>query len=171
MADRFEYWEQHLPAALKSWDSDLCMAEFHGALCGVISAGHASTTTGAISTLSQVVGANLSGATVMLESLVEQVLDDFQAEHFGLQLLISDQDPKQRLTDLADWTHGYLLGVNWGQQKGEPPADIQQAMSDLVEISRVSVEDSIDPADLEEVYEYVRMTALLVFAEQAKNTK
>lgn len=165
---RYEYWDEQLSRALKSWDSDLCPSEFHGAVTGLICANHVVAPDKSADVISALVGCPVGGHSIIIDELVDQLFDAFQATSFDVQPLISDENPTDRLAGLADWSHGFLLGLGWGPHRAGQSADTQQALEDLVQISRVALDDEINESDLEEVIEYVRMSAHMIFIDSRK---
>ena len=158
-------WHDALTRTLKNLDSDLSASECHGAICGLMAAGHLDSAARTVPVLIELVGGNIADQAALLGEIHQACLQQFESEAFELSLLIDDESEAQRLTDLAQWTQGFLLGVGWGGGLTQHSAETHQALDDLVQISRVSLEDDIDPKDLEDVHEYVRMSAHLVFVE------
>ncbi|QGG79298.1 UPF0149 family protein [Litorivicinus lipolyticus] len=159
---------EQLHGALAQWDTDLSVAEFHGSLCGLMAAGEAPTPAAMLAKLSDVMDQSLQSHSLLLEALWGQTLAQLESESFGLVPLIERDDLDLRLADLANWCQGFLLGVGFSGDTRTDSPETQQALEDMVAISHVALdgEDRIDGSDLEEVYEYARMTAHLLFVER-----
>lgn len=165
MANNPDYWFEHLSRALVTIDSDLSPPELHGAVTGLVSAGHLTQESQATAVISELLGSSIQEHALLIETLFNEIHDALAAEDFGLVLLIAEEPAQDRLQGLAHWCQGFLLGLGWGAIKNQRSSETQQAIDDLVEISRVSLEDPIDPTDLESVVEYVRLAAHLVCME------
>ena len=157
-----------LQDALATWDTDLSVAEFHGTLCGLMAAGEAPSADALMAKLADVMGQPLNDHSLLLETLWGQTLEQLESESFGLVPMIEVDDLPRRLADLACWCQGFLLGVGFSAAPATESVETQQALEDMVAISHVAIEDddAIDAADLEEVYEYARMTAHLLYMER-----
>ena len=140
-------WHEALTRTLKNLDSDLSASECHGAICGLLAAGHLDSAARIVPVLSELVGSNIADQATLFGEIHQACLQQFESEAFELSLLIDDESEAQRLTDLAQWTQGFLLGVGWGGGLTQHSAETHQALDDLVQISRVSLEDDIDPKD------------------------
>ncbi|WP_421868641.1 UPF0149 family protein [Motiliproteus sp.] len=150
-------------------------AELHGYLCGLLSAGNrltldswfqsAATQLGIEEELSAPLRAGLS-------TLYQVTLAQLEEAGFDLQPLIPDEEVElaQRAEELGLWCHGFLCGYALG--KGRPAEqlseDARDGIRDLSQIAQIAVDEGAEEeseADFIEIYEYVRMVALLVFSE------
>lgn len=150
-------------------------AELHGYLCGLLAAGNrltldswfqsAATQMGIEDELSAPLRAGLS-------TLYQVTLSQLEDAGFDLQPLIPDEEVElaQRAEELGLWCHGFLCGYALG--KGRPAEqlseDARDGMRDLSQIAQIAVDDAVEEdseADFFEIFEYVRMVALLVFSE------
>lgn len=162
-----DHWLTELNSALIEWNSDLSGAEFHGALCGLVACSAIPTEQHIGPKISAVVGQSVDSHSLLLSSLWGQAKAQLNSETFGLVPLITEDDPNSRLEQLAHWAQGFLMGVGYAQRDLKSSPETLQALEDLVAISQVATDEdeSIDLADLEEVFEYTRMTAHLVYME------
>ena len=165
-----EQLTDELNAALLAWNSDLSASEFHGALCGLIATGSLADAKSVASKVSVIVGAEIGAQSsehqALLTQLFETASEQLDTDTFNLMPLVNEDTPGERLSDLAHWAQGFLLGIGYAEGDVTSSADTQQALQDLVAISQVATdEESIDSSDLEEVFEYTRMTAHLIFLE------
>ena len=170
LAHNNDYWFEHLAPALVTLGSDLSPSECHGAITGLIATGHLHSESQVLGVLSELLGSSIAPHQLLLETLLLQIQQDLESSEFTLQPLISDHTASERLQGLAHWTQGFLLGLGLGSTQRSFTRDTQQAIDDMVEISRVSLDDPIDPADLESVVEYARMTAHLVRLDSSERT-
>lgn len=100
---------------------------------------------------------------------VESALED---DTLGFRLLLPGDEASvnARTAAVSQWCGGFLEGFATGVagRDAEPRDDVREILEDLVRISAVTVEvpdDDENEADLVEIGEYVRLSALLVFTE------
>jgi yecA family protein len=114
-----------------------------------------------------------------LVALYDLVLEQFTAADFGFQLLLPEDDAELtgRTESLGAWCSGFLSGFGLGfdSNKQKLSNEITDAMEDIASIAQVSF-DTDDTEDEEqegynaeasyiELVEYVRLAAMMVFAE------
>ncbi|WP_443628098.1 UPF0149 family protein [Candidatus Njordibacter sp. Uisw_002] len=111
-----------------------------------------------------------------LVALYDLVLEQLSAADFGFQLLLPEDDTEliSRTESLGAWSSGFLsgFGLSFDHTKQSLSIEITDAMEDLANIAQVSFD--VDDEDLEgesaetsylELVEYVRLAAMMVFAE------
>ncbi|PCI59933.1 MAG: hypothetical protein COB35_10220 [Gammaproteobacteria bacterium] len=103
----------------------------------------------------------------LYNELWQAILND----DFSFTPLIADDDDTlaERSQGLCNWVQGFTLGFGLQQKNtNELSADVQDVLSDFVEIANLS-DDIDEDEDSEqaffEISEYVRISALLCFAE------
>jgi len=111
-----------------------------------------------------------------LVALYDLVLEQLTSADFGFQLLLPEDDSELagRTDSLGAWSSGFLSGFGLGfdRSKQTLSSEITDAMEDLANIAQVSFD--ADDEELEgenaetsylELAEYVRLAAMMVFAE------
>ena len=109
-----------------------------------------------------------------LSEIYTQVVESFANEQLQFELMLPDEE--ESLVDQANalvaWVNGFLLGFGLKQQDyGKLSDDVKEVIQDFTEISRLDThfdESEEDKQALHEVLEYVRVSALLCFAELGK---
>ena len=111
--------------------------------------------------------------TVM--ALFRETSKAFEAQDFQLPLLLPDDDLplEERIDALAEWCQGYLTGLHlMGVKLGQvtEPADLKEALDDLLAISQVELtpEEESDPKSEEhyvELVEHIKVAVLTVSSE------
>ena len=104
------------------------------------------------------------------------MLEQLSAADFGFQLLLPEDDTEltSRTESLGAWSSGFLsgFGLSFDHTKQSLSSEVTDAMEDLANIAQVSFD--VDDEDLEgesaetsylELVEYVRLAAMMVFAE------
>lgn len=145
-------------------------AESHGILCGMLSAGNHIADR---DWLTQVVpeearGMEGGGALLALYNATVWQLDDPQ---FSFTMLLPDEDAHlgDRTQALAHWCSGFLYGLGLGgvTESTQLPGEAAEVLGDLAKIASVDYEleqpGEKEERAYEEVVEYVRVAALLVF--------
>jgi uncharacterized protein YgfB (UPF0149 family) len=151
-------------------------ADVHGALCGMLSGGGIALTELWLEDILADCEPGDAEQAVLRESLVGLGLNTWR-ELAGTELEFAPLLPDDgvsleiRAEALAGWCQGFLFGL---ARAGLVEAQLKQgvigeALPDFVEISKATGEGDQDSADegfaLEELIEYVRVTAQLVFEE------
>ncbi len=175
-----------LDAALFKADAMMGAAEAHGALCGMLCA---RGTTG-LSTWSDHVlgeqdsaGTGLHEAVHLLSGLHQTTLEQLNDAMADFHLLLPDDDDSlsERVEALANWCQGFVYGLAAGgiKEETELPADSQEIIKDMIEISRAGYDDFMSAGEAEdedgdanadeiaymEITEYVRTGILLINEE------
>ena len=180
--------------ALYKVDAMMGAAEAHGALCGMLCA-RGSTELSEWS--NHVLGEQEAGNVLLrdvvnvLSALHQNTLEQLNDALAEFHLLLPDDDDElgQRVEALAKWCQGFVYGLAAGglREDTEIPADSQEIIRDMIEISRAGLEQPDDEDDetaedddemneiaYMEIMEYVRTGILLIHEElqplQAANT-
>lgn len=153
-----------------------CAADVHGALCGMLSGGGNALTGLWLEDILADCEPGDAEQGILRESLVGlglstwRELSGTQLE-FGPLLPPDDASLESRAEALAGWCQGFLFGLARAGliETQLKEGVIGEALLDFVEISKATGDSDQDPAEagfaLEELIEYVRVTAQLVFEE------
>ena len=108
----------------------------------------------------------------LLERLQHQTATGLGDEALGFRLLLPEDEASatRRTSAVSEWCSGFLAGVGMtGRFQGETPdGDLREVFEDLAQIAALSGEvpdDDENEADLTEIIEYVRVSALIVYTE------
>ncbi|QSX34449.1 UPF0149 family protein [Shewanella avicenniae] len=146
--------------------------EVHGALVGIICGGAAATDW--LQPMCELMndGKQLPSA---LSSLIQDMHQDVAARladpEFGFTLLLPEEEEPlaSRLEALSLWTQSFLTGIAVVQPKlNQSSEDVRDVIRDLAEITQVDLdvgEDEESESAFQELLEFVRMSAILCFAE------
>ncbi|OMH38989.1 hypothetical protein BGP75_04495 [Motiliproteus sp. MSK22-1] len=150
-------------------------AEFHGSLCGHLAAGgryEPTTWLAAATELMEITEVRDESLVSALQSIYQVSLEQLSNGRFEFSLLVpEDEAPMSvRAEALGQWCHGFLssYGIAGGGVEGQLSEDALDAIQDMVQISQIAAEsgeDEGEEADFVEVFEYVRMSAMLIFSE------
>jgi uncharacterized protein YgfB (UPF0149 family) len=139
-------------------------AEYHGGVCGAVSAG-------AVPLAAAEEGAR-ERERDLLARLRDACFDSLADSESGFTPLLPGEDAalEDRVEALAGWCAGFLAGLGEGGEKlraGAP--EVQEILQDLTEISRADMtpdaEQDEDEAAYTELVEYVRVGAQIIFLE------
>ena len=164
-----------LYAALESIDFGPRVSELHGFLCGAIAVDISYPLDTSITTLApdlKEVSIN-QDLQACLNSTFDQVRSQMTDPVLQLELILpegDDIDLSTKVSALAAWCDGYLFGLaNAGlQDTSSLPEDTAEILQDLTRIAQLHGADTGDEEDevsYNELFEYVRMSALLVAEE------
>lgn len=151
-------------------------SELHGQLCGYLASG---VTLLLEDWLTMVVefcdieGWKEDASRAVIVELYTATLTLFQNGEFALVPSISDEDAElcERGVTLAQWAHGFLAGYGLSGQKNDLSDETKQILRDFANISGMqaemrALEDNNDnEADLTELVEYVRLSAMMLYTE------
>ncbi len=150
-------------------------SECHGLLCGHLSAGARLESAawlamvGQQQDLEQIEGTD---AQRLLADLYRASLARLEDMGFAFNPLLPDEQAPlaQRVEALGHWCQGFLsgFGLAYKRTEAELSEEARGALRDFAEIALVAEDTESteeNEADLMEVFEYVRMAALLVFNE------
>lgn len=149
-------------------------SEIHGVLTGLICAGYAFEQSDHLAMINDSFnnGEPLPNQSRMtLKLMFGQVWQAILDDSYSFNLLLPDDDDSliERCNALGSWVQGFNLGFGL-QQKGTAVLsdDVKEVIKDFGEIANLSTEVEEDE-DTEQAYfeisEYVRISALLCFAE------
>lgn len=151
-------------------------AELHGQLCGYLASG---VTLPLEDWLSMVVefcdieGWKEEASRAAIVELYTATLTLLQNGEYALVPCMSDDDAElcERGVTLSQWAHGFLAGYGLSGQKKDLSEETKQILRDFANISGMqaemrSLEDNNDnEADLTELVEYVRLSAMMLYSE------
>mgnify|MGYP006430961287 FL=1 len=158
-------------AALTSTRPWISPAELHGLLCGSVCAGGEAPGDDAwLQRVWQHAGEDLADGADHAELIGfrERALGNLQADDFGFDLLLPDEETllRERVAALASWCAGFLSGFGLGGGRTDGmEEDALSALKDLAAIAGVDAEvddGDGDEADFSELVEYVRMGVLVI---------
>lgn len=150
-------------------------AELHGMVCGMAASRPAQFS---LPELVDLAGEDALTDEVAVREFVTSTLDQMHAQDMEFYLLIPDDDNliSARLEGLASWTAAFLTGFGAGvaaldQHIAELPMDVQEILRDFASISALDTDSAEaddgsneDEASFVELYEYVRVAAVLTLA-------
>ena len=163
-----------LKTALSAAEIGQHPVEVHGALVGLISGGVSVSRDGWQKPLAELMndGQPLTGE---LKTLVGEMYQDALTRladvEFGfVPMLPEEEEPlASRVEALSLWVQSFLTGLAIIQPKlNQASADVREVIQDLAEIARVELdvtEDEESEAAYMEILEFVRMAAILCYAE------
>ena len=151
-------------------------AELHGWLAGQLASGARLTPDLWLKTVCELLelsGLSHETSKIGLIGLYQQTLGQLESFDMGLSMLRPDDESPvhQRTEALGQWTQGFMTGFGYqGKQTDQSlSAEAKESLTDLSQIAQVSSEDVEDTdeaeSDLMQLEEYVRMAALMLFAE------
>lgn len=151
-------------------------SELHGSLCGQLAAGGSYEEDGE---WLQAASGLMDIGELTDHDLVRGLLDVYEVSReqltgsdFSFELLMPDDEVPltQRAEALGQWCEGFLAGyaMAGGKVDGNMSAEAKETLRDLITISQIATdsdEEGGDDGDFAEVYEYVRMSTMLIYAE------
>ena len=167
-------WQQ-LTSSLKIAELGATASETHGIICGLICGGINLEDGSWYGAFNDLMNDGIA-LPIDLKKMLQQVFDnssnEFLAEDYQVRLLLADdnQDFSQRAVSLTQWSESFMAGFAIGNESGATlSTDVKEALSDLSQIAKLDTEidDDDDEAEqsLVEIIEYVRVSAMLCFAE------
>ncbi len=155
-------------AALRGAGQAGSVAEAHGALCGMLSAGGVQAGHAWVKELLLGVDADPSTRDV-LDVLVHASAEQLIASELSFQLLLPDDEAElsSRAGALSEWVQAYLYGLGvGGLDTAGVSEEVTEALADLEQIGRVEFNmdhtDESDEVAYAEVLEFVRMSVILI---------
>lgn len=169
---------QQAQLLLEKNDIFVAPAEAHGVISGLLACGLNIEADEYLGLLSDVFNDGLAFNKELKEffaAVYKQVVESFSDEEFQFELFLPSED--ETLNDVANglvsWVAGFMLGFGLKQKDyGKLSADVKEVISDFSEITRLDTsfeQTEEDSQALHEVVEYVRVSALLCFAELGKD--
>lgn len=155
-------------------------SELHGSLCGFLAGGGRLGKQSLIEALHLDAEAAKPSAPneALLDRLVKQTQAELDDPELGFEpLLPADDRPlPERAESLVDWCRGFLGGFGLGgvEAHGKLSEEAQEILRDLATIASSAFDfgdEGEDEDALIEVHEFVRMGAMLLFAECAGRNK
>lgn len=149
-------------------------AEVHGIVSGLLACGLEIDQQEYLGLLSDVLNDGVSFDKTIKEWLAQlytQVVENFANDQSQFELMLPDEGESlpDQANGLVAWVSGFLLGFGLKQKDyGSMSADVKEVIQDFSEISRLDTsfdETEDDKHAFYEVLEYVRVSALLCFAE------
>lgn len=174
-ADAFIGYDE-LDGAVTRLKLGIAPAELHGSLCGFLAGGGQVGQQPLVEALHM--DAEISPSApddALLRDLVKQSEAELADPELGFEPLLpaDDRSLPERADALVDWCRGFLggFGLAGAETHGKLSEEAQEILRDLGTIAASSFdfgEESEDEDALIEVHEFVRMGAMLLFAECAK---
>jgi len=107
-----------------------------------------------------------------IHSLIEEITDYMYSPELDFQLFLPDAESplEVRVNALADWCHGFLngFGLGAGFRRDAFSEECREVLTDYAKICQVGLDEQTDEEDewaLEDLAEYVRVSAVMIFAE------
>ncbi|GGO87741.1 UPF0149 protein [Marinobacterium nitratireducens] len=150
-------------------------SELHGLVCGCLCAGARPDAAAWLQLFADwldIPALTQEASKVGMLELCSSTLAQLEATDLGFEALLPDDDQMlmQRVTALGGWCQGFLGG--FGQHGKQTDASLsdeaREVLGDLGQIAQISAEDDEsddNESDLMEIQEYVRMAALMLFAD------
>lgn len=152
-------------------------AEAHGVISGLLACGLNIEAKDYLALLSDVFNDGQvfsNDLKTFFATIYKQVVESFSGEEFQFDLFLPSDDETliDQANGLVSWVAGFMLGFGLKQKDyGKLSADVKEVISDFSEITRLDTmfdETEEDAQAFHEVVEYVRVSALLCFAELGK---
>jgi hypothetical protein len=157
--------------------STLMPAELHGMVCGMAVNGSPEFV---VAELVALAGAEALADEEALGIFITEALDQLYDQEMSFSPLIPDDDEAMatRVEAISDWCGGFLAGFAAGLNaaRDELPLDVQEIIRDLAALSGMESADYSDEEGLEseeveeneaslmEIYEYIRVSVVLIMA-------
>jgi len=160
--------------------------ELHGLVCGMASAAPAEFN---LAELVQLAGTDALTDEAAVTRFVGDTLDVLYSPDMDFQPLVEDDETPlgQRLSSLAQWCAGFLSGFGAGVSAqttegsasgNNLPIDVQEMLRDFTSISAFDEDDveagedgEQDEASFMEIFEYVRVAAILAMTLMAERAE
>lgn len=160
---------------LKSDGIGATASELHGFITGLLAGGNQDNSWQPLVFDMFNDGLNFSEALFALtKQLYQETNQQLTDNNFELTLLLTDEELYTQIDDLVDWVNHFLLGLGLAQpQLSKIKGDVGEAIYDLRQITKLGYDDEDNPEELafalEEIQEYVRMTAILCHDEFSRH--
>lgn len=175
MSDLPDYQQAQL--ILEKNEIFVAPAEAHGVISGLLACGLSIEAKEYLGLLSDVFNDGQAFSHDLKQffaTIYKQVVESFSDEEFQFDLFLPGDDETliDQANGLVSWVAGFMLGFGLKQKDyGKLSVDVKEVISDFSEITRLDTmfdETEEDSQALHEVIEYVRVSALLCFAELGK---
>jgi hypothetical protein len=151
-------------------------AELHGQLCGYLASGVTLPLEDWLTMVAEfcdIEGWKEDASRAVIIELYTATLTLLQNGEFAFVPSIADEDAElcERGVTLSQWAHGFLAGYGLSGQKKDLSDETKQILRDFANISGMqaemrALEDNNDnEADLTELVEYVRLSAIMLYTE------
>lgn len=151
-------------------------AELHGQLCGYLASGVVLPLEDWLTMVAEfcdIEGWKEEASRAVIVELYTATLTLLQNGEYALVPSISDDDAElcERGVTLSQWAHGFLAGYGLSGQKNTLSDETKQILRDFANISgmqaemRVIEDNNDNEADLTELVEYVRLSAMMMYTE------
>jgi len=161
-------------AVLTSESVEMHAAEVHGLMTGLVSAGYIFEDSDYLVVINDMLNNSDSfppSVKLTLKAMYNELWTSILDDSYSFQILLPDDDDTimERANGLGQWVQGFNLGFGLQQKnKSKLSEDVQEVLTDFGDIANLSDEMEEDE-DTEQAYyeiaEYVRISALLCFAE------
>lgn len=147
-------------------------AELQGLLCGLLALSPSTSEASTLARLANHVGEERWPPALVAEwkQVRAQLLEAYQGEEMALELLLPDASLTARAEALCHWCEGFLAGFAELAGKSKLPANVNEALADLVAISQMEAlaqEGEEERKLLMQVEEHCRLLALTIFTDMA----
>jgi uncharacterized protein YgfB (UPF0149 family) len=154
-------------------------AESHGLLCGMLCGGMSPTDNQWPAVFADLVNNGVllpESPQQALQKAFDELVTQLQSTDFALQLYLPDDEEAFSLQGqgLINWVNGFNAGFGLHQTSlANCSSDVREGIEDLAQIARMEPpEDDEDiEAELVEIIEYVRVTAMMCFNEHQQQAK
>lgn len=152
-------------------------SEVHGTIAGLLACGLNIEESDYLAMLSDVFNDGLSfnnESKALFASMYSHVVSSFNSKEHQFELFLPNEDETllDKANALVSWVAGFLLGFGLKQKDyGAMSADVKEVINDFSEITKLDTdfgEEEEDQQAFHEIVEYVRVSALLCFAEMGK---
>jgi uncharacterized protein YgfB (UPF0149 family) len=172
-------WQQ-LTSNLKMAELGATASECHGIVCGLICGGINLQDNSWYGVFYDLMNDGIAlpiDLKKMLQQVFTETSNEFLADDYQVRLLIADDEQylNERIKSLAEWVESFMVGFAIGNEaKKTVSSEVKEALADLNQIAKIDteVEDGEEAEQfLEEIIEYVRVSAILCFSELGDKPK
>jgi len=166
-------WQQ-ITKSLSMAELGASASEVHGVICGLICGGINVENGSWYGAFNDLMNDGLA-LPIDLKKALQQLFDtssnEFVSGEYQVKLLLADDDQplSEQAKSLAQWSESFMTGFAIGNESGSALSkEIKEALSDLSQISQIDTDIDDDEASarsLDEIGEYVRMSAMLCYSE------
>jgi len=162
-----------LSDALNQTSLKMNASQVHGLICGLLSRQSATPPAWEALIMGEEKLPTTHALLQELYTVTSSQLDDYLFE-FHLVLPNDDALLPERAECLTLWCQGFLTGMKIVNIpiEGRAPSDVTEAINDLIEIAKMHYEEVVaseeDEAAYEELVEFVRMAAILIYQESSE---
>ena len=166
-------WQQ-LTSSLNMAELGATASECHGVICGLICGGINIENGNWLGAFNDLMNDGMALPVDLkkdLQHVFSNSCNEFTAGEYQLKLLLADdeQSLSDRALSLAQWSESFMAGFAIGNESAKKISkEVKEALADLSKISQIDTQISDDEESsksLEEIIEYVRMSALFFFSE------